>query len=121
MLDIKYIRENKDAVKKNCELRNIRCDVDRLLELDEKVKQLLWKIEELRLEKNKINDEIQKASDTEKTLIISKGKKIKEELGKFEPEFEKVEKEWKKLIIQVPNMTHPDSPIGKDDSESREI
>ena len=52
MLDIKFIRENKDAVKKNCKLRNIRCNIDRFLKLDEERKGLIQKIEELLNEKN---------------------------------------------------------------------
>jgi len=63
MLDIKFIWENKEVVKKNCELRNIKCDVDRLLELDEKRRALLQKVEEFNAEKNKLNEEIQKAED----------------------------------------------------------
>jgi seryl-tRNA synthetase len=119
MLDIKFIRENKEAVKKNCELRNIQCDVDRLLELDEKRRKLIAEIGDLKEKKNKLNDEMKNAGD--KDRIIVEGKKIKEDLEKIEPEFEEVEKEYKKLIITVPNMSHPDSPIGKDDSENKEI
>ncbi|MCX6763095.1 MAG: serine--tRNA ligase [Candidatus Moranbacteria bacterium] len=119
MLDIKFIRENKDAVKKNCELRNIQCDVDRLLELDEKRRKFIAEIGDLKEKKNAINDKMKSGEDREN--LISEGKKIKDNLDKLEPEFEKVEKEWKKLIITVPNMTHPDSPTGKDDSENREI
>ena len=116
MLDIKFIRENKDAVKKNCELRNIKCDVDRLLELDEKRIYLIGKVGNLKEKKNAINDKMKSGEDRENLIV--EGKKIKEDLEKTEPEFEEVEKEWKKLIITVPNMTHPDSPIGKDDSEN---
>ncbi len=63
MLDIKYIRENKDAVKKNCELRNIKCDIDRLLELDEKRRKLIIeKSRNLKEKKNKLNDEMKNAA-----------------------------------------------------------
>lgn len=119
MLDIKFIRENKEAVKKNCELRNIRCDIDRLLELDEKRRKMIAEIDDLKKEKNKLNDEIKSASN--KAALVEKGKVIKERLEKIELEFQKIEEEWRKLIISVPNMTHPDSPIGKDDSENKEI
>ena len=119
MLDIKFIRENKDAVKINCELRNIKCDVDRLLELDENRIYLIGKVGNLKEKKNAINDKMKSGEDRENLIV--EGKKIKEDLEKTEPEFEEVEKEWKKLIITVPNMTHPDSPIGKDDSENKEI
>jgi len=121
MLDIKYIRENKEAVKKNCELRNIKCDVDRLLEFYEEAKKLLWETEELRLEKNKLNDEMQKASDAEKSGLISKGKKIKEDSDKAEAAWKIKNGEFLKELLRIPNMSHPDSPIGKDDSENKEI
>jgi seryl-tRNA synthetase len=119
MLDIKFIRENKEAVKKNCELRKIQCDVDRLLELDEKRRKLIAEIGDLKEKKNKLNDAIKNAGEKEK--IISEGKKIKEDLDKLDPDLDEIEKEYKKIIIMVPNMTHPDSPIGKDDSENKEI
>jgi seryl-tRNA synthetase len=119
MLDIKFIRENKEAVKKNCQLRNIPCDVDRLLELDEKRRKFIAEIGDLKEKKNEINERMKSSEDKE--ALIAEGKKIKEDLEKLEPEFLETEKEWKKLMIVVPNMTHPDSPIGKDDSENKEI
>ena len=119
MLDIKFIRENKGAVKKNCELRNIKCDIDRFLELDETRKDLIQKIDELKNEKNRLNEEMKSAAD--KKAIIEKGKNIKNKLEQLVPKFEETEKAWKKLLIQIPNMSHPDSPIGKDDSENKEI
>ena len=63
MLDIKFIRENAEAVKKNCEARNIKCDVDRLLELYEKKIMQAKYVEELNAEKNVLNDLIQNRAD----------------------------------------------------------
>jgi seryl-tRNA synthetase len=119
MLDIKYIRENKDAVKKNCKLRNIKVGIDRFLRLDDERKELIQKIEELKSEKNHLNEEMKTAVSKEE--IITKGKAIKDQLSELEPQLEKAEKKWKKLYLQIPNMTHPDSPLGKDDSENKEI
>lgn len=119
MLDIKYIRENKDAVKKNCELRNIQCDVDRLLELDEKRRKLIAEIGELKEKKNKINEKMKSGEDKENLIV--KGKKIKEDLGKLDPEFEKIEKEWKEILYKVPNIISPDTPIGPDESGNKVI
>lgn len=121
MLDIKYIRENKEEVKKNCELRNIKCDIDRLLELDEKRRSLVTYTEELNAEKNKLNELIKMSKDDERETLIEQGKGIKEKLEKTKPELEEVEREYKTLLLQVPNMTHSDSPIGKNDSENKEI
>lgn len=121
MLDIKYIRENKEVIKKNCELRNFKVDIDRLLELDEKRRRLLVEIENLKAQKNQLNEKIAKAGKDEKAQLINDGKKVKDELSNKEPQQEEIEKEYKDLLIRVPNMTHPDSPIGKDDSENKEI
>jgi seryl-tRNA synthetase len=119
MLDIKFIRENAEEVKKNCENRNIKCDVSCLLELDEKRRKLTQEIEELNNEKNKINEEIQKAED--KKSVIEKGKAVKEKLEKLKPELEIVFEEYKKNLKQIPNATAPNMPIGKDDSENKVV
>jgi seryl-tRNA synthetase len=121
MLDIKFIRENAEAVKENCKNRNIKCDVGRLLELDEKRRSLVQEVEKLNAEKNKLNDGMAKANKEQRKEIIEGGKKIKEKLEKSKPELEEIEKEYKTILYLVPNMTHPDSPIGKDDSENKEI
>jgi seryl-tRNA synthetase len=122
MLDIKFIRENAEAVKKNCEQRNIKCDVDNLIKLDDERKRLLQYVEELNAEKNKLNDLMVATKDQEeKKKVIEQGKALKDKLEKTKPELEEVEKEYGNLLSAVPNMTHPDSPIGKDDSENKEI
>jgi seryl-tRNA synthetase len=119
MLDIKFIRENKGAVKKNCKLRNIKVSIDRFLRLDDERKDLIQKIDELKNEKNRLNEKMKTAASKEE--IIAKGKAIKDQLAELEPKFEKAEKKWKKLYLQIPNISHPNSPIGKDDSENKEI
>lgn len=121
MLDIKFIRENAAAVKKNCETRKVKCGIDRILELDEKRRLSLQYVEELKAEKNKLNELIQKADPEEKKSLIEQGRAVKEKLETAEPELEEIAKEYQSLLGQVPNMTHPDSPIGQDDSENKEI
>ncbi len=121
MLDIKFIKENKEAVKKNCQNRNAACDIDRLLELDEKRKHLLRYIEELNAEKNKLNDLIKIADSEEKKELILRGKAVKEKIEIAEPESRETEEKYKEILCGIPNMSHPDSPIGKDDSCNKEI
>ncbi len=121
MLNIKFIRENKKAVEKNCKDRNVKCDIDRLLLLDEKRKNALQYIEELNAEKNKLNDLMKSAKGEEKKELIKAGKGVKEKLEKSEPELEQISGEYTKILLQIPNMTHPDAPIGKDDSKNKEI
>lgn len=119
MLDIKFIRENAEAVKQNCANRNVKCDIDRLLKLDGERLELLRQVEELRGEKNRLNDEIKSAED--KAAVIEKGKAVKAQLEAAEPRLEKASKDLHEILLSVPNMTHPDSPIGKTDDENKEI
>ncbi len=116
MLDIKFIRENAETVKKNCEDRKMKCDIDRLLILDEKRRELMLAVEELNAEKNKINNQIQKASSEEKGKLIEQGKEVKDKLEKTEPELEKVNAEYKSILYAIPNMHSEDTPIGPDES-----
>jgi seryl-tRNA synthetase len=119
MLDIKFIRENAAAVEKNCKNRQVDCDISQLLELDKKRKKLIQKIEELNGEKNKLNNEIQKAQ--EKKGLVKKGREVKRKLEKLKPELEEMEKEYKDILMQVPNMTAPDMPIGKNDNGNKVV
>lgn len=119
MLDIKFIKENKEVVKKNCANRNAKCDIERLLLLDEKRKSALQYIEELNAEKNKLNDLMKSAEGEEKNELIKAGKKVKEKLEKSEPELEEILKEYKEIINKVPNIHSEDTPIGADESGSK--
>jgi len=105
MLDIKFIRENKEKVQKNCENRGTDCDIEKLLLLDERRKNLLQYIEELQAEKNKLNDLIQRADSEERKELIEQGKAVKEKISKSEPEFEYVSKNFNEILLKVPNLT----------------
>ena len=120
MLDIKFIRENKKAVEKNCKNRGVKCDIGRLLELDEKRKKSILKIENYNAEKNLLNDKFVTAKNNrEKAAIAYRGKEIKEELEKIEPELGNISKEYKSLLYRVPNIYSEDTPVGPDESENK--
>lgn len=106
MLDIKFIRENTDLVKKNCANRKVKVDIDELLRLDESRRANLTKIEELRALRNQKSKG--KPTDEEITKMRQVGDNIKE----LEAKQETVEKNYRELLLAVPNLTHPDSPIG---------
>jgi seryl-tRNA synthetase len=113
MLDINFIRENVDLVKKG--VANKQFDptlVDKVLELDEKRRKLLLEIEGLRAKRNKIADE-KKPSD--------EGRKIKEELKDKEPELVKLQEEYKENLLKIPNLPDQKAPIGKGENENVEV
>ena len=112
MLSIDFIRQNPKVVKKAFVDKQLDPKVvERLLAADIKRRQLLQKIEKLRRERN----EVARQRD------IKRGKEIKTELGKFEPQLKKIEKEYKELMLLVPNIASADTPIGKDDSQNKQL
>ena len=124
MLDIKFIKQNKEKVKEAALLKRVPVDIDLLLELNEKRGDILTEIEKLRAEKNKNVDDIQKVSKdniAEKNLFVENGKKIKEKLKEIEDQFRSVDEKFKGLMLIVPNIPSEDSPVGKSDEDNIEV
>lgn len=119
MLDIKFIKENKEAIVEAIKNKNIKLDLEKLLELDAKRIELLQAVEKLQSQKNSLNDEIAKADD--KTVVIARGTKIKEGLAKLEPEFKKIKDEFEALMVQVPNIVSADTPVAQDENGNEEV
>lgn len=118
MLDIKFIRENADAVKENCKNRNVKCDIDEILLLDEKRKNALQYVEELQAEKNKLNELIQQSSEKEKKELIEQGKGVNSRTDDAKKELEEILAKYSGLLLQVPNMTHPDVKVSDDENDN---
>ena len=116
MLDIRFIRENADLVQQNA--RNKACDVDiaKLLDLDQKRKNTLAQVEELRTRRNENSSQLKSGKPSEEA--ISTGKKIKEELSTLENDLKVIEDEFTKLLKQVPNMAYEDVPVGLSEDEN---
>lgn len=110
MLDIKFIRDNAEAVQKNTINKGYKVDIASLLKLDDKRRDLQSKIDELRQKRN-INVANAKGSRPTEAQI-TEGKAIKEQLVGFEAEFSEIDDEYLSLIKKVPNMALPDVPVG---------
>lgn len=121
MLDIRFIRKNPKKVKEGCRKKQVKVDIDRLLELDERHRKLLQDIEALRAEKNKASEKIAKAKGKEKIKLINEMKEVDAKTDNLEPELKKIEEEFNKLMLQVPNMPLDEVPVGKDDSENKVV
>lgn len=119
MLDIKFILENKEQVKKAVKDKGLKLDVEKLVLVYERRNELLSEVEKLQGEKNKINDEIISALDKE--TLIKKGKAIKEKINLLEPELKEFQKAFEEMMLLVPNIPSPDSPIGLDEKNNQEV
>lgn len=122
MLDIQFIRANKDAVALAIQNKNLSLDLDALLVKDQERIALLQEIEELKSLKNDINDLIQQAkTPEERAEIIVKGKEIKTKLEEKEPFFTAIKDEFAVFMTQVPNIVSPDTPVAKNDAGNVEV
>lgn len=122
MVDIKFIRENAEAIKTAVKNKNLKLDLEELLEVDKERVKLLREIEELKSEKNSLNDEMKKIKDvSEQKKLIEKGKKIKEATEKLHPQYEKVSRRFEELMVLVPTIPSKDTPVGKSEDENVEV
>lgn len=111
MLDINFVRENPEEVRKS--LKNRGFDpklVDRVLKVDETRRDLIAEVEKWRQARNKL-----------KKKEVAKGKKIKEMLRRVEPDLRAVEEQFQDVLSQIPNLPADDVPVGKDESDNVEI
>lgn len=111
MLDIRFIRENSEAVTKNAENKGYKVNIARLLEVDEKRRGLSGKADELREKRNIINDKL-KGTGKPDDDIISESKSVKSQISDIEAELRPLDDEYADLINQVPNMMQADVPVG---------
>jgi len=118
MLDIKFIRENKDAVAKAAKKKRAGFDVEKLIEVDDKRRRILGRVEEKRAEQNVANNQIVKSTSEERGAILEKMKVLKAELEQDETKLKKVMKEWQSLMLQVPNIPDESVPAGEGEGDN---
>lgn len=113
MLDIKFIRENKEIVAAAIQNKKVKgeVDLDKLIQLSDQRKELRQKIDEINKKRN----------NAAKEQNIELGRQLKEEGSKYEEEFNEVDKEYLKLSLLVPNIPSADTPIGKDEEDNKVI
>ena len=128
MLDIRFVRENPDAVKENIRKKfqdNKLELVDQVIGLDKENRNIKQEVEALRANKNKLSKQIgalmgqgkKEEAEEIKRQVAESGARI-DELTAREKE---VEEEIRKIMMVIPNMIDPEVPIGKDDSQNVEV
>jgi seryl-tRNA synthetase len=122
MLDLKYIRENAEAVQENSRNRGVEADVGLVVELADRRSALIQELNELRQRQNQMARSIGKEQDPEsRDRLIAESRAMKDRIPEKEADLSEVERRLREELLKIPNMTHPDAPIGKDDSENVEI
>src|SRR5918997_4922045 len=122
MLVLRFIRENAEAVQENCRNRGVEADVGLVVELADRRSILIQELNDLKHEQNRTAKSIGQERDPEaRERLIAGSRAMKAQIPAKEAELHDVEVRLREEQLKIPNMTHPDSPIGKDDSENVEI
>ena len=123
MLDAAFIRDNLGAVKANCTNRlAAHAEVDRVVELDGRRKKLVGETQTIQQRSNELSQQIPKEKDAaKKQELIAEGKRLREQKTGMEAEVKKVEADLHAALLTVPNMTHPDAPIGATPADNKVI
>jgi len=122
MLDINFIRDNKELVERAIKIKRVDFDIDNLLAVDEKRRELKTEVDKQRAKKNELSSQIGAVdTDEERQQLIASSQELKEELQKLEDEFKAVQKEWQALMLKVPNIPDMSVPEGESEDDNQEL
>lgn len=116
MLDIQFIRDNAKLVQEKSEQKGIKVDINKLLELDKKRRDLIGGVEELRSKRNKLSGDKKPSAEQ-----IAKGRELKDKITKVDEQLAKIDQEFNSLLGTVPNMPSDDVPIGAKEEDNKVI
>jgi seryl-tRNA synthetase len=120
MLDINYIKENLKELKKAAKNKNVTVDLDKLLKLDVKRRELIQEMDLLRSKRNE-NADLLKDPKKRSDKLIAEGRELKDKVAALEKEQTVVLADYEELMVKVPTIPSDDTPIGKDESENVEV
>jgi seryl-tRNA synthetase len=123
MLDVHVIRANLEAVKANCRNRNVpAADPDLVVRLDDDRKRLVQEAQVLQQRANDLSKNIPKEKDAaKKQELIAEGKRLREQVGTVEKQVKETEAELHAALLTIPNLTHPDAPVGTTAGDNKVI
>lgn len=122
MLDLRTIRERAAEVAANVRNRNLTVDVDALLAADQRARDAKTELDRVRQRRNEIGNVMKNPlAPEQRQPLIAEGRALKDQEAELERTHEAAEAQRQELLAQVPNFTHPDAPVGKDESANRVV
>lgn len=122
MLDRKFIVENADQVKLNCTRRNSPADVDSFVSLFNERREKQRLVEQLNRQANDVSKSIGRAPDAEaREARKAEGRKLREQKDQVQQQVDELESAILNIQSNIPNMSHPDAPVGEDDKANLEV
>ncbi len=125
MLDAAFVREHLEQVKANCVNRNVKAEVDGVIRLDDERKRLAQQTQTIQQRQNELSKQIGQAkkekNEAKAQELGGEGKALREQAAGFEKQLKQVEVELDSLLRLIPNVTHPDAPVGTDAAANKVI
>jgi len=120
MLDLKFIRENPELVRKNILLKGEDANLDLLLSLDEERRKIIAEVESLKHQRNVVSNEIArlKKEKRDATAKIEEMRLVSDKIKAMDDELRQIEQKIKQELLRIPNMLHESVPAGKDSSDN---
>lgn len=116
MIDIKEVILKQDEYQENCNNRLLDIDVQKVISLYNKQKELKGKLDLKRAERNELANKMKdRLPNEERNLLVEKGKLLKKEVSDLEKQFDEIKSSYDSLLFKLPNFTSGSSPIGKEE------
>src|SRR4051794_17367334 len=122
MLDAAFIREHLDEVKANCRKRNVKTDIDTFVRFDDERRRLEQELQTIQQRSNEVQKRVGPEKDpAKKEELKAEGKRLREEAGALEDALKLIRGDLLKARYTIPNMTHPDAPVGTTPEDNKVI
>lgn len=122
MLDRRYILEHVESVKANCVNRHAEADVDEFVELENRRHRIGQQVQDLNRQANEVSKSIGKAKDeAERELRKNEGRALREQKDAAQREHDALESQVIAILRSIPNLSHPDAPVGADDKANLQL
>ena len=123
MLDIKFVRENIDAVRKMLSNRHNKLSLDGFVDLEKKRREVLAETETLKAQRNTVSKQIgaMKKSGENADSMVAEMQAVGEKIAKLDAELKEIDGQLQDIMLSIPNMPKEDVPYGVDDSDNPEV
>ncbi|CAD7780262.1 Serine--tRNA ligase [Candidatus Methanoperedenaceae archaeon GB37] len=120
MLDLKFVRRNLEIIATSLKKRGSDLNVNEFLQLDQRRREILAKVETLRAKRNRVTSEIpqKKHAHEDITSLLQEAKTLSRQIEALDKELKEVERGIYDFLVNLPNIPHPSVPIGKDETEN---
>jgi seryl-tRNA synthetase len=123
MLDLKFIRENDELVRRGAEAKGIHLNLDEIIALDDKRRALILEGDALKSKRNQVSARVGKIKKDggDASSVIAEMESVKNRIQEIDHKMREVEKNLNSLLLTVPNIPHPSVPIGKTPADNQVI